>query len=113
MSTGKPITPQEAKAAATDSIPSEVFDAFNELLTAQGHASVITVKQDEVVALIVQKITATKDWHASAVRNKIFDLGWLDVEAAYGKAGWKVTYDKPAYNETYPATFTFKAKRSK
>jgi hypothetical protein len=43
----------------------------------------------------------------------IFEKGLLDVETVYERAGWKVTYDKPAYNETYPATFRFVALQRK
>ncbi len=32
---------------------------------------------------------------------------WLNVEELYRAQGWTVTYDKPGYNESYPATFTF------
>ena len=41
-------------------------------------------------------------------RHTIFDNHWLDIEPIYRRAGWIVEYDKPAYCETYLATFTFK-----
>lgn len=44
-------------------------------------------------------------------RDELFDKGWMDIEPIYRKSGWRVEYDKPAYNETYPATFTFSKKR--
>jgi hypothetical protein len=44
-------------------------------------------------------------------RNEIFKKGWLDVEEIYGKAGWKVEYDKPGYNEDYAAHFIFTNRR--
>lgn len=34
---------------------------------------------------------------------------WLNFEGAYRRAGWKVEFDKPGYNESYPATFKFTA----
>ena len=40
-------------------------------------------------------------------RNEIFNKGWLNIEEVYRSAGWKVNYDKPAYNESYDAYFTF------
>jgi hypothetical protein len=40
-------------------------------------------------------------------RQEVFDNQWLDIEDIYREAGWKVSYDKPAYNETYKAYFTF------
>ncbi len=41
-------------------------------------------------------------------RESIIANHWLDVETHYQAAGWKVAYDKPAYNENYPACFTFR-----
>jgi hypothetical protein len=40
-------------------------------------------------------------------REDVFKNGWLNVEHLYETHGWKVEYDKPAYNEDYPATFKF------
>jgi hypothetical protein len=51
------------------------------------------------VALLVKK---------GLKKQQIFDDNLLDVEEVYEKAGWKVEYDKPAFNESYPATFTFR-----
>lgn len=39
-----------------------------------------------------------------------FDRHYLDIEEIYSASGWVVKYDKPAYNEDYPATFEFKKK---
>ena len=33
-----------------------------------------------------------------------------DIEDIFREAGWKVTYDKPAYNESYDAYFKFEGK---
>jgi hypothetical protein len=37
----------------------------------------------------------------------IFSKGYLNFEELYEAQGWKVVYDKPAYNESYKANFTF------
>ena len=37
----------------------------------------------------------------------LFENHYLDVEELYRQEGWLVTHDKPGYDETYPATFTF------
>lgn len=66
-------------------------------------------KQDDVVNLICQKMGY--DEYKAAV-NKVYEEHWLDVEDCYRAIGWAVNYDKPAYNETYPATFEF-SKKSK
>lgn len=39
--------------------------------------------------------------------NQLIKEKWLDIEDHYRKAGWKVTYDKPAYCENYDAYFKF------
>lgn len=43
-------------------------------------------------------------------RQEIFDNCWLDVEDIFEEVGWKVVYDKPGYNESYPANFEFTKK---
>ncbi len=45
------------------------------------------------------------------LRKQLFEKGWLDVEPIFKKAGWDVEYDKPGYNESYPATFKFSRKK--
>lgn len=45
--------------------------------------------------------------------DELYKKHQLDIEEVYRKAGWVVSYDKPAYNENYDAIFTFKSKTSK
>ena|SRR3989344_552940 len=97
----RPITPGEIAKTKRVSIPDEVFEAFNELIVEHFSGNSATIRQADVVALIEKKGLDCKD---------IFKKGWLNVEGVYGKAGWSVTYDKPGYNEIYPATFTFTRK---
>ena len=94
-----PITPSEAKSAKVASIPDAVFEAFNELIAENLSNGSATVKQCDVVKLIVAKMGVSS--------SQIWGKRWLDVESAYEKAGWKVKYDKPAYNETFEAYFVF------
>ena len=49
--------------------------------------------------------------NADLTRQTVFDNGWLDVEEAHRAAGWRVEYDKPAYNESYDAFFVFSKRR--
>jgi hypothetical protein len=101
MATNKvgPIKPSEVAKLKANIFPDAVFEAFNELLArgSVGNRS-ITIKTKDVVALMEEK---------GLKRDDIFNKGWLDVEDVYRKAGWKVEYDKPGYNETYEATFKF------
>ena len=100
----KPISPMEVESEKRKNFPREVFEAFNELIVENAGSGEITVKQKDVVARMVKK---------GLNANEIFKKGWLDVEDVYRKAGWKVDYDKPAYNEDYDAYFTFSRKRQR
>ena len=97
-SKAQPIKPSQIIAKKKDTIPEEVFEVFNELITEHFSNGSSTFKLKDVVKLLVKK---------GLKENVIFDKGWLDVEEIYEKAGWDVSYDKPAYNESYDATFTF------
>ncbi len=100
MST-KPINPSQVSKEKRASVPSEVFEAFNELITENFVGGSATVYQKEVVSRLVAK---------GLKRDEIFKRGWLDVEPVYRDEGWEVYYDKPAYNETYDAYFRFSVK---
>lgn len=96
-----PIKTSEVENGKSASIPEEVFAAFNELIIQKINVSgQATFQQNEVVALILKKMP-------NISRTEIYKNGWLDVEVSYINSGWKVSYDKPGYNESYPATFTF------
>jgi hypothetical protein len=104
MSNVKPITPKEVVKEKLLSIPDEVIEAFNELIAKNWDGYRAGMKQDDIVALIKQKMSLKKD-------DTIFERHWLDVEDIYRKVGWIVEYDKPAYNESYDATFEFRKKK--
>lgn len=97
----KPITPDEVTKIKKTIFPDEVFDAFNELIAKNFNGRSATVKQKDVVTLIVEKS------HDAFSRQQVFDNHWLDVEDVYREFGWKVEFDKPGYNETYDAFFKF------
>lgn len=96
-----PIKPSEAIQKKHEGIPAFVIEAFNEVIVANitdnGHA---TFTQDEVLKVVMEK--------GRIGSNEIFKKGWLDVEPLFRKAGWKVVFDKPGYNESYKANFTFR-----
>jgi hypothetical protein len=100
MNKGRPISPDEVTTFKRESIPPEVFDAFNELIAEKFVAGRAVVTQDEVIERILKRISGSTRVH-------VFDGGWLDVEDIYRQAGWSVDYDKPAFNETFKANFTF------
>ena len=98
----KPITPKEALKLKASTFPDGVIEAFNEVIAKNLDQGYSTFKQKEVLKAIALKMGATQD--------ATCENGWLDVEDIYRKAGWVVEYDKPAYNESYDATFTFSTK---
>lgn len=101
----KPITPREALKKKEERLPDEVFDAFNEMIADNLRDGVATFKAKDVAALIRSKLQIKGE--------QVYDKGYMDVEPLYRKAGWKVEYDQPAYCESYDATYTFSAKRSR
>jgi len=94
-----PIKPKEIPDAKVESFPDAVWESFNELITQRFVGNSATIKQGDVVELMVKK---------GLNREEIYSKGWLNVESAYQAAGWSVEYDKPGFNETYSATFTFR-----
>lgn len=98
----EPIKPDEVVEQKQKLFPDEVMEAFNELIAENYQNGSATFQQNEVVKRIVEK--------KGCESAEIFKNHWLDVEDVYRNAGWKVEYDKPAYNESYAATFTFRKK---
>lgn len=92
-----PIDPNDMLLA--HHIPEEVFEVFNKLIVANWDGKFATVVQKDVVDLVVAQLGIPRD--------QIFNKCFLDIEDHYRKAGWKVYYDKPGYNEDYEASFLF------
>lgn len=99
------FTPKDARERHIEIIPSFVFDAFNSLLSEKYNEKEITITQDEVIDRI---LAYSNDDELR--RETIFEHKWLDVEPLYEQHGWKVTYDKPGFNEFYKPCFIFKPK---
>jgi len=94
----RPITPNEAIKA----LPDEVIEAFNDLICENIDGKTAKITQNQAVDRITAKLEIPRD--------AVFKRGYLDIEDIYRKAGWKVDYDKPGYNETYEGFFTFTKK---
>lgn len=99
----KPFTPEDVERTFNDNLPDFVIEAVNELLAENfsGKGISIRLQQDDIVKRIMEKGEIKE-------REEVFEKHYLDFEALYRKNGWKVTYDKPGYNETYEAYFEFK-----
>lgn len=92
----EPIRPQDAKKQ----LPATVIGAINNLIEQCLAGNVATFTQDEAVAALLAA-------DASLTRERIFSEHLLDFEDVYRAQGWKVIFDKPGYNESYKASFTF------
>jgi hypothetical protein len=110
----KPITPDEVvkvvihKAKAV--IPEYVFEAFNYLISKNFGNGSATVMQNEVIDRIISKVNVHRHQSRAITPEYLVDNHFLDVEDVYREAGWQVEYDKPAYCETYEASFKFTKK---
>jgi hypothetical protein len=96
----KPISPDNIASAKADIFPDYVIESVNELIAANFSAGSANFTQDEVIDAIMSKA-------GDLTRAFIFSKGYLNFEELYEAQGWKVVYDKPAYNESYKANFTF------
>ena len=104
----EPIKPDEVDKKL-ESIPDEVIESFNEMITKKwdGHSS--KFKQDDIVNIILTKMNIKMKSNSPFMLTSryLFDNKFLDVEDIYRKQGWTVVYDAPAYSETYAAIFEF------
>jgi len=103
----QPIKPSEVVDKKQALIPDEVLEAFNNLIAQKWNGVSATLRQDDVVALIITLFLKSGKEYTKA---DIHKNNWLDIEDVYRKVGWNVYYDKPCYNESFEPTFTFKHK---
>lgn len=99
MASVKPIVPADIGESKLKILPDAVIETFNQLIAKNwdGHES--ELKQREVINAL-EKVGYSEQ--------AIFEERLLDVEDVYRAVGWEVTYNKPGYNETGLATFTFR-----
>ena len=101
----KPITPAEVASKKLETIPDEVIGAFNELIARHYNHGESTFRHKELLALLQSKMGD------EVSTQEMCNRGWLDVEPIFQNAGWDVEFDKPGYNDSYPTTWTFTAKK--
>ncbi len=94
----QPVTPDEASDLKNESIPDVVVETVNRLIARNMHLGQSKFLQKDLVAELVE---------AGLDPAAIQHHGWLDFEDLYRSRGWEVEYDKPGWNETYPASFKF------
>lgn len=91
----RPIGPDDVQK----SIPDFVIEAVNELINEKHKDGGFNILQSLIKDRIMSKTEQDFDW------------AWMDFEPIYRNAGWNVSYDKPAYCETYEAYFTFSKRK--
>jgi hypothetical protein len=99
MGNVKPISPREAISSKQQAFPDFVIEVVNNLIRQKVNGKrPITVLQSDISSGIRARSNGKwEDW-------------WLDFEDIYRDQGWTVEYDRPGYNESYPATFKFTPK---
>jgi len=97
------FSPQDALESHEHNLPEEILAAVNTLLSERVASGRVTITQPELLELV------TKDGKFTSA--EIFARKWFDFEGVYRKAGWKVSYDKPDYNGSGNAYWTFEAKK--
>ncbi len=100
------ITPSEVENQLDNDIPSELLESFNEIITRKYRDGYATVYLKDVVELATKK---------GLKKDEVFSSQWLynfSIEKIYRKAGWKVEYDGPAYNESYEPYYQFSRRQN-
>ena len=96
----KPISPDEVVGQKLKDFPDIVMETWNSMIAqkfSNGSATILLKHIRDALAVATGKTP-----------HQVRELGYLDVENIYRKAGWSVYYDQPAYNETYDAFYIFK-----
>lgn len=106
----KPFSPKDAEVSKVSFIPDEVIEAVNTLLSQRYNDRSITIKLREVVAQAQKNFSYKSTDGIPPDANVFYENKWLDIEPIFSAAGWKVTLDKPGYNENYVAYFIFEPK---
>lgn len=104
----KPIKPEEVLDKKIETIPDAMLEAVNAMIALKWNGSSSTFRQDD---LLLKYFEISKETDDREARDKLFANHHMDFEDAYRREGWKVEYDKPAYNESYEPTFTFTIKK--
>jgi hypothetical protein len=101
-----PISPNKARESDTaaieaEKIPDIVFETVNRLIRSR--------MSGEGIATVLQKDIVTALVASGLDQEEIFAKEWLVIDGYYRGQGWRVEYDRPGWNEDYPAYFKFEA----
>ena len=92
----QPLKPSQVEKKKHETLPDAVIEAFNEMIASQWDGRRSSFKLKQVRALIQSKLG-----------DKKLEDSWLDVEPIYEKAGWKVKFDSPGWDESYDSFYVF------
>lgn len=98
----EPIKPANVALAKIDALPDVVIASFNSLIAKHWDGSASKFTLQEARELLMREMDCTSE--------SLFENGYMNIEPIYEMQGWKVYYDKPGYNESYNATYTFSIK---
>ncbi len=107
-----PIKPSEVVKKKTAQIPEIVFEVANELIAENWTGSSATFTVDELAERVVARGTPPADTPVN-YRAALFAKRAFDIEDSYREAGWTVKFDRPGYNESYSANWTFTKGRTR
>lgn len=100
----EPIKPKDIMDNLDDIIHPAIIKAVNYILREQYRGSAVTIKQKDITSKAME-------FCPELTSKEIFEKKHMDFESIFEKAGWKVRYDKPGYNESYEPYFEFSAKK--
>jgi len=109
MEKGKPISTEAILLIKKELIPGFVFDVVNNLIAKNWNGARSVIKQKYIVADIIKYC---EDNSITLSESGVYENKYLNFEELYRQQGWKVEYDKPGYNETYDASFTFSVRKN-
>lgn len=101
----KPISPNEVVEQKAAMLPDFVVVAANEMIAQTWKGSSAHFTQESLIERILSSAPE------GVTRGELFGKHYLDIEDIYREVGWIVEYDKPGYNESYEANFTFRKKK--
>lgn len=98
----KPLAPADVVSAQVELFPDFVIETWNTIIAKKWSGTQSCIEQDDIMLELIAAAPTLVN------RGDVFAHRWLDIEDVYRAEGWVVEYDKPAYNEDYPAYFVFK-----
>lgn len=98
----EPIKPNDVLLISK---PDQIIEVFNKLIIENWDGGQAIVKQKEAAERIAKRVNITS--------KDVYEKKYLDIEESYKQKGWRVTYNKPGYNEhPYDPYFCFSKKET-